>query len=325
MPRTASDITWLIGRTPLIELRNLAPGAVRLLAKLECTNPSGSNKDRAVLGMIRHAEHHGFLEPGGILVECSGGDLGIAIAVIGRRLGYRVILTMPECMADDRGNLLRALGAEVEKTPSEHGMRGAMARAEKLAQELPGGLCLQAFTNRANAAVHAETTAREIWEDTDGKVDVVVVPVGTGGTAAGCLQFFREVKPSVQVIAVEPASCAVLSGSEPGPHGIPGLGAGFVPEILCASDLAEIVTVRDEDAVRGVRDLAARESVLVGPAGGAVLHAARRLADRKVMADRILVAVLPDSGERYLSHPAYRGLQPAGSRATGRETGEEAR
>lgn len=300
MPRIAADVTWLVGRTPLVELARVSPPGVRLIGKLESWNPSGSNKDRAALGMIRHAERSGFLRPGGTIVECSSGDLGLAIAMVGRQLGYRVVLTMPESVHSSRQRIPLSLGAEIVLTPASEGMRGAMAHAERLAKETAGGLCLQAFTNRANARAHAETTAREIWEDTDGQVGLVVVPVGTGGTAAGCLMFFREL--GVAVAGVQPAASPVLTGGRPGPHAIPGLGAGFVPEILVPGDFSAIVDVTDDQAIEGTRSLARLESLLLGPASGAVLHAAQQLGQRDAWAKKLVVAVLPDSAEGYLDH-----------------------
>lgn len=304
MARIAADVTWLIGRTPLVELARLSPPGTRVLAKLEGDNPSGSNKDRAALGMIVDAERSGLLQQGGTIVECSGGDLGIAIAMVGRRRGYRVVLTMPEWLAQNRHNILRALGAEIVQTPAVEGMRGAMSRAEQIARQTPGALCLQAFTNRANSRQHAETTAREIWDDTDGQVQIVVCPVGTGGTAAGCCLFLRE--RGVAVVGVEPAGSRVLSGNLPGPHDIPGIGAGFIPEILDARSLTEVVAVEDQEAALGVRVLARDEAILVGPAGGAVVAAAVAIARRPATAGKMIVAILPDHGERYLDHRAFQ-------------------
>jgi len=298
----AADVTWLIGRTPLVELTRLSPPGTHLVAKLEGWNPSGSNKDRAALGMIQHAIRSGFLQPGGTIVECSSGDLGLAIAMVGRRLGHRVVLTMPEWQPESRLRLLRALGAEIVMTPAEEGMRGAMARADAIARQTPLAVCLQAFSNRANSRAHAETTAREIWEDTDGQVGMVVAPIGTGGTAAGCVAFFREL--GVPVIGVEPAGSPLLSGGHAGPHDIPGLGAGFIPEILVPSDLAEILAVEDREAAAGMQALAREESLLLGPASGAVVHAAATIARRPANAGKLIVAVLPDLAERYLDHRA---------------------
>ncbi|MBL8752567.1 MAG: cysteine synthase family protein [Planctomycetes bacterium] len=300
MPRIAADVTWLVGRTPLVELARMSPPGSRIVGKLDSYCPSGSNKDRAAVAMIRHAERAGFLRPGATIVECSSGDLGIALATIGRRLGYRVVLTMPENVGSQRRNMLLALGAEVVTTPLAEGMRGAMVRAEAMAKQTPGAICLQAFTNRANAKVHAETTAREIWEDTDGQVALVVVPVGTGGTAAGCLAFFRDLE--VPVAGVQPANSAVLTGGRPGVHDIPGIGAGFVPEILVVSELSHVVDVTDHEAADAARALARHESLLVGPASGAVVHAARQLAVLPDYVGKIVVAVLPDSGVHFFDH-----------------------
>lgn len=303
MARIAADVTCLVGRTPLVELSRLSPPGTRIIGKLEAWNPSGSNKDRAALAMIQHAARSGMLRAGGTIVECSSGDLGIAIATIGRRLGYRVVVTMPEGPNEARHSMLAALGAEVVTTAAPLGMRGAMVRAEEVAKQTPGALCLQAFTNKANMRAHAEHTAREIWEDTDGRVGLVVVPVGSGGTAAGCVAFFRDM--AVPVVGVEPARSRVLTGGTAGAHDIPGIGAGFIPEILCPRDLAEVVPVDDAEAAAGARALAREESLLLGPASGAVVHAAVQLAKRPAYADKLVVAVLPDSGERYLDHRSF--------------------
>lgn len=306
MARIAADVTWLIGRTPLVQLARLAPKGVRLLAKLEGQNPTGSNKARAALAMITHAERSGFLRPGGTVVECSGGDLGLAIAMVGRRRGYRVVLTVPENLCREQVTMAAVLGAEIVRTPAGEGMRGAMAASDRIARETRGAVCLQAFTNRANARIHQETTAREIWEDTDGDVDFVVVPVGTGGTAAGCAAFFRE-HGNAAIVAVEPDGSPVLTGGKAGPHDIPGLGAGFVPDILTVSDLAEVIRVTDAEAALAVQLLAQQESILVGPAAGAVLHGALELARRESSQGHTIAAVLPDSADRYLDWRAFRG------------------
>jgi len=308
MARIASDITWLVGNTPLLELTRLNEPGRRLLAKLEAHSPGGSNKDRGVLEMIREAERCGFLRDGGTIVECSGGDLGISIATIGRALGYRVILTMPTCMGGQRCNLLRALGAEVVLTPTEEGIRAAMDRAEALAKEIDGGLCLQPFSNRANLRAHRRT-AQEIWHDTDGQVDVVVCPIGTGGTAAGIGGWYKEFEPDVRVIGVEPSKSPVITGGSPGNHNIPGIGAGFVPDILDPSLLSEVVVVSDEDAMEGVRRLSAECQLLAGPAGGAVLAAARNVPPRGGGGPPVtVVCVIPDSADRYFEHPAFQEL-----------------
>jgi cysteine synthase A len=308
MARIAGNVTWLIGRTPLVELHRLRPrDGARIVAKLEFFNPTSSNKDRAVVAMIEHAEQAGRLRAGGTIVEVSAGDTGVALAMIAAQRGYRLVLTMPESTRGPRCNLVRVMGAELVYTPAEHGIRGAMTRAEQLAREIPGAIMLQPFSNRANAAAHADTTAREIYEDTDGEVDVVVCPVGTGGTAQGCANYFRQRKPAVRVVGVEPAGSAVLAGCAPGPHRLAGLGAGFVPDILCVPDLAEVIGVADAEAFAAVRRLAREEGLLAGPASGAVLHAAARLAARADLANALIVAVLPDHGERYAEHPAFAG------------------
>lgn len=306
MARIAADITWLVGRTPLVDLRRVQPDGARVIGKLDAWNPSGSNKDRAALGMIRHAAGSGYLKPGGTIVECSSGDLGLAVATIGRRLGYRVVLTMPESVDPARRNLLAAVGAIIEATPDAGGMRAAMERAEELARA-DDAICLQAFSNRANARIHCETTAREIWEDTDGDVDVVVVPVGTGGTAAGCIEFFR--KRPVRVVGVQPATSPVLTGGRPGHHGIPGIGAGFVPDILSPAELHEVCDVHDEDARSMTQRLMREESLLLGPASGAVLHIGLQLAARPAEADSTIVVVLPDAAERNIEHCLEEGVR----------------
>lgn len=301
MARIAADVTWLVGRTPLVELSRLSPPGTRLLGKLEGWNPSGSNKDRAVVGMIRQAERCGQLRPGGTIVECSSGDLGVAVATIGRRLGYRVVLTMLGEPCATRRRVLERLGAELVVAPTAEGMRGAMAAADRIARQTPGAVCLQAFTNRANVRAQAEM-AREIWEDTDGAVAAVVVPIGTGGTAAGCVAFFRDL--GVPVIGVQPAKSPVLTGGAPGEHGIVGLGAGFIPDILDPASLAAIVDVTEAEAQAGALALAQSESLLVGPAGGAVLHAAIVHARRAGGDRRPVVAVLPDAGVHHLEDDA---------------------
>jgi cysteine synthase len=304
MPRIAADVTWLIGRTPLVELARVSPPGTRIVAKLEAWSPTGSGRDRAALAMIQQAERQGSLRPGGTIVECSNGDLGLAIAMVGRLRGYRVVLTMPEWPCPHRAALVRALGAEITTTPAELGMTAAMQLADQLARQTPGAVCLQAFTNRANLRCHAETTAQEIWADTDGQVGAVIAPIGTGGTAAGCATFFREL--GIPVFGVEPATSAVLSGGKPGPHDIPGIGAGFIPEILVPTDLAGVLQVTDEQAVAATRTLHRVESLLAGPASGAVLHAAIELAQQPRHRGKLLVAIFPDSAERYLDHQAMR-------------------
>lgn len=306
MTRIARDVTWLIGRTPLVDLaRSRLSGGGRVVAKLESFNPTNSNKDRAALAMVRDAERTGTLRPGGTIVECSAGDTGIALAMVAAIRRYRMVLTLPADMQGARCNLLRALGAEIVLTDSDAGMRGALARAEQLVREIDGAVCLQPFTNRANARAHELTTAREIWEDTDGTVDTVVCPIGTGGVAAGCLAFFRSCAPAVRVVGVEPAASAVISGGAAGRHDLAGLGAGFIPGILPAEDLAEVLAISEVDAFACLRRLAAEEALLIGPASAAVACAAFRIAARPESHDRLIVAILPDSGERYADHAAY--------------------
>ncbi len=315
MPSIARDITWLVGRTPLLELGRYGKGLPgRLVAKLELANPTASNKDRSVLGMIEHAEQHGYLTPETTIVECSAGDTGMSLAMACAVRGYRLVLTMPRGMASARCNLLRALGAELVFTEPERGIRGALERAEELSREIRPSLILQPFANRGNPQVHARTTAREIWEDTEGQVDTVVVPVGSGGTAAGCAEFFKERDARVAVVGVEPAASAVLSGGEPGAHDIPGIGAGFVPAILSPADLAEIVPVTEADAFGAARALARTEGVLAGPASGAALHAARGIAARDGSAGKLIVVLLTDFGERYEDHPCYADQPSTGGR-----------
>lgn len=305
MPRIARSVTWLIGRTPLVELARLPlPDGSRLAGKLEFFNPTGSNKDRAVLEMIRHRERTGALRPGGTIVEASAGDMGFALAMVARDLGYRLVLTMPERSGDARRNLLRALGAEIVATDPDRGMAEAMAEAERLAKRIQGAVVLQPFTNRANAVAH-EQTAREIWEDTDGQVEAVVCGVGTGGTAAGCAAFFGELGTDVAVIGVEPAASPVLAGGRPGPHNLPGLGAGFVPDILDLGALAEVIAVDEAQACAMVRTLAGTEAILSGPTSGAVVAAACQVCTRPDWHGRRVVAILPDSGERYEEHAAF--------------------
>ncbi len=306
MPRIARDVTWLVGHTPLVALDRFEPGLPgRLVAKLEAHNPSGSNKDRAALAMIEHAERMGFLGPTTTIVECSAGDLGIALATVCAVRGYRLVLTMPECPTSTRCNLLRALGAEVVFTDPARGMRGAMEKADELQRTIKPSLILQPFSNTANAKSHAAGTAREIWEDSEGLVHTIVCPVGSGGTAAGCAMFFRDAAPKVRIVGVEPSRSPVLGGGVAGSHEIAGIGAGFVPGILCAKDLSEVIAVDDEQAFAAVRQLARREGLLGGPASGAVLHAAKTVASREELRGKLVVAILPDDGERYDDHPCY--------------------
>ena len=296
----AHSILDLIGSTPLLALERYAPGA-RVLAKLESFNPLSSAKDRAALYMIRDAEARGALRPGATIVEPTSGNTGVGLSYIGRILGYRVVLTMPETMSQERRSLLAALGAELVLTEGAKGMSGAIARANELLETLPGAWMPDQFNNPANAKAHYETTGPEIWRDTEGKVDVLVAGVGSGGTIAGAGRYLKEQNPAIQVVAVEPAESPVLSGGKPGPHKIQGIGAGFVPGTLDLSVVDEVVAVAGDDACAAARELARSEGVLAGVSSGAAAHAARALSRRPDMAGKTIAVILPDTGERYLS------------------------
>ncbi len=303
MGRIFSDVVETVGRTPLVELRRLAPsGGARVVAKLESFNPLSSVKDRIGRAMVETAEKQGLITPGTTtLVEPTSGNTGIALAFVAAAKGYRLVLTMPNTMSVERRQLLSLLGAELELTPGELGMSGAIARAEALAGEIPGAVVLQQFRNPANPEAHRRTTAEEIWADTDGTVDILVAGVGTGGTVTGVGQVLKERKPGVRVVAVEPEGSPVLSGGRPGPHLIQGIGAGFIPEVLDTGVIDETVRVGNEDAFREVRELARREGILAGPSSGAAVHAALQVAARPESEGKMLVVILPDTGERYLS------------------------
>jgi cysteine synthase A len=306
MAAIASNITALIGGTPLVALERLGRGLPgRVVAKLESFNPGGSVKDRIALGMIKAAEADGLLGPGATVVEPTSGNTGIGLAMVCAARGYPLVLTMPETMSVERRKLLRALGARLELTPGGQGMKGAIARAQALLDEIPGSLMLDQFRNPANPATHRMTTAEEIWEATGGAVDVVVCGVGTGGTVTGLAQRLKERKPSLRAVAVEPADSAVLSGGEPGPHRIQGIGAGFVPDVLESRVLDEILTVEDAQAGDADRRLAREEGILVGISSGAAVAAALRVAARTESEGALIVVVLPDTGERYLSTWLY--------------------
>ena len=299
-----SSIVSLVGNTPLLELgrysaRHRLP--VPLIAKIEGFNPSGSVKDRAARAMIADAEKRGVLKPGSVIIEPTSGNTGIGLAAIAAARGYRVILTMPETMSVERRKMLKAYGAELVLTEGALGMKGAIAKAEELARELPGSMLAGQFVNPANPAAHLETTGPEIWRDTDGLVDIFVAGVGTGGTLTGTGKYLKEKKPSVTVVAVEPAASPVLSGGTPGPHAIQGIGAGFVPAILDTAVYDEIVPVGNEDALETAREIAATEGLLVGISAGAAVRAAREIAMRPGNEQRKIVVLLPDSGDRYLS------------------------
>lgn len=298
----ADNVTELVGRTPLCRLNSIGRDcSAQLVAKLESFNPGGSVKDRIGVSMIEAAERDGLIVPGEtVIVEPTSGNTGIALAMVCAAKGYELILTMPETMSVERRKLLRALGAAIELTPGSAGMTGAVNRAVALAQEL-GAFVPQQFQNPNNPAVHRETTAREIWDDTDGEVDVFVAGVGTGGTVTGVGQVLKARKPAVRVVAVEPADSPVLSGGAAGPHKIQGIGAGFVPEVLEADAYDEVATVTDEQAFAAARRLAREEGILAGISSGAALHAALEVARRPECAGQMVVVLLPDTGERYLS------------------------
>lgn len=302
--KIAKSLTDLIGNTPLLEVRRIEEAnelKARLLVKLESFNPGGSVKDRIASAMIEEAEKSGLLKPGATIVEPTSGNTGIGLAWVASTKGYNVILTMPDTMSIERRNLLKALGAALELTPGSEGMKGAIRRAEELLKTIPGAVMLQQFSNPANRDVHYRTTGPEIWRDTEGKVDIVVAGVGTGGTISGTARYLKEQNPRVQAVAVEPAASAVLSGNNPGPHKIQGIGAGFVPGNFTPEYVDTIVKVTDEQAVATGRMLAAVEGVLAGISSGAALYAAIQLAKDPANEGKTIVAILPDTGERYLS------------------------
>ena len=306
--KTFERITDLIGGTPLLKLTNYAKlkelGAT-IYAKLEYFNPAGSVKDRIAKAMIDDAEAKGLLKPDSVIIEPTSGNTGIGLSAVAAARGYRVILTMPETMSVERRNLLKAYGAELVLTEGAKGMTGAIEKARELAKETPNSFIPGQFTNPANPAIHLATTGPEIWEDTDGKVDIFVAGVGTGGTLSGVGEYLKSKNPNVKVVAVEPASSPVLSKGTPGPHKIQGIGAGFVPDTLNTGIYDEIITVEHEDAFETGRILARKEGVLVGISSGAAVWAATKLAKLPENAGKVIVALLPDTGERYLSTPMF--------------------
>lgn len=309
MSRIYKKATELIGKTPLLQVDNYSKAEgienVTLLAKLEYLNPAGSVKDRIALAMIEDAEKKGILKEGSVIIEPTSGNTGIGLASVAAAKGYRTILTLPETMSVERRNLLKAYGAELVLTEGAKGMKGAIAKAEELEKTIPGGVILGQFDNPANPAAHAATTGPEIWEDTDGKVDIFVAGVGTGGTVTGTGTYLKSKNPAVKVVAVEPADSPVLSGGKPGPHKLQGIGAGFVPTILNTEIYDEVITVTTEQAFGTGRAIAHKEGVLVGITSGAALYAAASLARRPENAGKTIVALLPDSGDRYLSTPMF--------------------
>jgi cysteine synthase A len=307
--RIADDVTQLIGNTPLVRLRRVTDGAGgEVIAKLEFYNPAHSVKDRIGVAMLDAAEQAGLIGPDTVIVEPTSGNTGIALAMVAAARGYKIVLTMPETMSKERRMLLRAYGAELVLTPGPEGMGGAIARAEQLAKENPHYFMPQQFENPANPAIHRKTTAEEIWNDTDGTVDIVVSGVGTGGTITGVGQALKERKPSVQIIAVEPAASPVLSGGAKGPHPIQGIGAGFVPGILDTSIYDEIVQVANDDAFATARRMAKEEGLLVGISSGAAVWAAVQVAKRPENAGKRIVVIIPSFGERYLSTALFADL-----------------
>ena len=298
------SIDELVGRTPLAELQNFAKsrGAVAsLCAKLEFFNPAGSVKDRAALYMIKDAQRKGLLREGSVIIEPTSGNTGIGLAAVGGSMGYRVILTMPDTMSMERVNLLKAYGAEIVLTEGALGMKGAIAKAEEILKTTQGGFMPGQFTNDANAQAHFETTGPEIWQDTDGDVDIFVAGVGTGGTLTGTARYLRQMKPSVEIVAVEPANSPLLSGGSAGAHGLQGIGANFIPDILGRDLIDRVIPVREEDAFGASKELSRLEGYLVGISSGAALFAAAQLAKEEENRGKRIVVLLPDTGERYLS------------------------
>lgn len=309
MPKIAQSITDLIGGTPLLELTNFSGSLglkARLVAKLEFFNPAGSIKDRIGYSMIADAEEKGILHKNTVIIEPTSGNTGIGLAMVAAARGYRLILTMPDTMSPERRKILKHLGAEVVLTPGDDGMAGAIKKAYELAAQYPESFIPQQFANPANPAAHRRTTGEEIWNDTDGKVDIFVAGVGTGGTVTGVAEALKEKNSEIKVVAVEPFDSPILSGGEPGPHRIQGLGANFIPEVLNMKLLDEIIKVRNEDAFDTARKLASIEGLMVGISSGAAVSAAVHLAKRKENAGKMIVVILPDTGERYLSTPLFQ-------------------
>ena len=304
-----NSLTELIGHTPLLVLHRWAKQeqlVAEIVAKVEYFNPGGSVKDRVALSMITDAEEKGLLKPGALIIEPTSGNTGVGLAWVASVKGYRLILTMPETMSLERRNLLKALGAELVLTPGSEGMGGAIRKAQEIQAATPGSLILQQFENPANPLAHERTTAEEIWQDTDGKIDIFVASVGTGGTLTGTARGLKKKNPNIRIVAVEPAGSPVLSEGKAGPHKIQGIGAGFIPKILDTSLIDQIIPVTDEDAMRTSRELSATEGLLVGISSGAATFAAREIAKDEANQGKRIVVLLPDTGERYLSTELFQ-------------------
>ena len=308
MAKIHKSLTELIGNTPLLELEHLSKtyeAKARIIAKLEFFNPGGSVKDRIALAMIEDAEQKGTLQPGAVIIEPTSGNTGVGLAWVASVKGYKAILTMPETMSLERQNLLKAMGAQLVLTPGKEGMSGAIKKAEELRDQIPGAVILQQFENPANPAIHAKTTSEEIWRDTEGKIDIFVAGVGTGGTISGVGTGLKKHNPAIKIVAVEPKDSPVLSGGKAGSHKIQGIGAGFVPKTFDASVVDQIIPVSNDDAIRTSRELTAAEGLLVGISSGAAVFAATRLAQLPENKGKTIVVLLPDTGERYLSTVLY--------------------
>lgn len=309
MARTYENITQAFGNTPLVRLNRTAGSNAEVYAKLEFYNPAGSVKDRIGVAIVDAAEQSGQLQPGGTIVEGTSGNTGIALAFVGAARGYRVVLTMPESMSIERRKLLKAYGAEIVLTEAALGMKGAVAKAEEIAASTPGAVLAKQFGNSANPEIHRTTTGPEIWNDTDGSVDILVAGIGTGGTITGAGNYLKSQNPAIKVIAVEPADSPILSGGQPGPHKIQGLGANFVPEVLDRDVYDEVITVALPDAIEKARALGTDEGILAGISGGAAVWAAAQVAERPENAGKKIAVIVPDFGERYFSTVLFEDLE----------------